>query len=297
MNATHSPEPMRATAPPVSVQDERTDARDAWNSVAHAWAERADAVDRHHLDVTARMLQLAAPRRGERVLELACGAGGVGLAAARLVGPGGEVVLSDIAVEMTTIALARAGASGIDNVSVCELDVQEIAQPDEAYDVVLCRDGLMFAQDPARALREIHRILRPGGRVSLAVHGPRHRNPWLSLPFDVVGAEVGRPMPPPGVPGPFSLSDSDKQVQLLGEAGFSGVVINEVATILHEDSFATWWETISFCAAPLARTLAALPAHVVRAVLDRLEEASRAYRTPDELQLPGVGLVTAGFRS
>jgi SAM-dependent methyltransferase len=115
------------------------------------------------------------------VLELACGPGGVGIAAAELVGPAGEVVLSDIAAEMTAIAANRAAAAGLGNVRTLTLDLDDLDQPDQAYDVVVCREGLMFALDPAHAVAEMRRILRPGGRVALAVWGPRARNPWLAL--------------------------------------------------------------------------------------------------------------------
>ena len=67
----------------------------------------------------------------------------------------------------------------------------------------------MFATDPARAAGEIRRVLRPGGRAAVAVRGPRERNPWLAVVFDAVSAQVGAPVPPPGVPGPFSLGDAD----------------------------------------------------------------------------------------
>lgn len=146
--------------------------RGMWASVAEAWGDYAEYVDTRGAAITAKMLELAVPQRGERVLELACGAGGTGLAAASLVGPGGAVVLSDVAAEMTSIAAARAKALGLDNVSTRELALEGIEQPEESYDVVLCREGLMFALDPARAMREIRRVLRPGGRVALAVWGP-----------------------------------------------------------------------------------------------------------------------------
>ena len=175
-----------------------------WAAVAPAWAEYAVYADTRGAAITAKLLQLSAPRPGERVLELACGAGGVGIAAAELVGPAGEVVLSDVAAEMTAIAATRAAALGLDNVRALTLDLDDLDQPDQAYNVVLCREGLMFALDPARAVAEIRRILRPGGRVAVAVWGPRARNPWLGLVFDAVSAQLGTPVPPPGIPGPFA---------------------------------------------------------------------------------------------
>ncbi len=199
----------------VEADEIRTRVHGMWASVAGRWGEHADYVDARGASVTAKMLELTDPHAGERVLELACGAGGVGLAAAERVGPEGEVVLSDVVAEMTSIAAARAESRGLTNVRTCVLDLEQIEQPDGSYDVVLCREGLMFAPDPARAAREIRRVLRPGGRVALAVWGPRERNPWLGVVLDAVSAQIGAPVPPPGVPGPFSLGDADRVAELL----------------------------------------------------------------------------------
>ena len=158
---------------------------------AGSWGEHAEYVDARGAAVTEQMLAASRPQPGERVLELACGPGGVGIAAARLVAPGGEVVLSDVVAEMTAIAAARATAAGAGNVQARVLDIERIDEPDASYDVVLCREGLMFAPDPARAASEIRRVLRPGGRVAVAVWGPRERNPWLGLVFDAVSAQTG----------------------------------------------------------------------------------------------------------
>src|SRR3982074_3353810 len=116
-----------------------------WAAVAGSWATHAEYVDARGTAMTAKMLELSAPRPGERVLELACGAGGLGFAAAPLVAPGGEGVLSDVVPEMTSIAAARAETRGLSNVRTCVLDLEQIEQPDHSYDVVLCREGLMFA--------------------------------------------------------------------------------------------------------------------------------------------------------
>lgn len=107
-----------------------------WAGVAPSWEEHAVYVDARGAVVTDKMLELAAPQPGERVLELACGPGGLGLAAATLVAPGGEVVLSDVVAEMTAVASARAAAIGLDNVTTLELDLERIDQPDSSYDLV-----------------------------------------------------------------------------------------------------------------------------------------------------------------
>jgi SAM-dependent methyltransferase len=199
-----------------------------WAGVAGRWAEQADEVDQRGGEVTAAMLARAAPAPGERVLELACGPGGAGLAAAALIGEHGEAVLSDVVPEMAAIAAARAAERGLGNVRTAVLDLERIDQADASYDVVLCREGLMFAADPGEAACEIHRVLRPGGRAAVAVWGPRAENPWLALVLDAVGAELGMPVPPPGVPGPFSLDDRAALAGLLARAGLADVVVEDV---------------------------------------------------------------------
>src|SRR5690242_31023 len=114
----------------------RTHLHGMWAAVAGAWGEHAAYADKRGADLTDVLLERAALQPGDRVLELACGPGGVGIAAAPRVAPGGEVVMSDVAAEMTTIAAARAAAGGLTNVSTAVLDLEAIDQPDATYDVV-----------------------------------------------------------------------------------------------------------------------------------------------------------------
>lgn len=298
---------MKATTIPRRP-DERSDSesqRDAdlrshvhgmWAAVAPAWAEHAAYVDARGAEVTEKMLELTTPAAGERVLELACGPGGLGLAAASLVGPGGEVVLSDVAAEMVSIAAARAGAMGLTNVSTRQLDIESIDEPDASYDVVLCREGLMFATDPARAGREIRRVLRPRGRVAAAVWGPREHNPWLGLVLDAVSAQLGRPVPPPGVPGVFSLADSERLAGLLKDAALTDVAVSELSVPMRAASFDEWWTRTSALAGPLTKIVASLPDHATQALRARLQEATSAYRTQAGIELPGVSLIASARR-
>ncbi len=267
-----------------------------WAAVAPAWGEHADYVDARAADVTAAMLDRARPQPGERVLELACGAGGVGLAAAELVAPTGEVTLSDVAAEMTAIAAGRARALGVGNVRTLELDLEDIAQPDGSYDVVLCREGLMFATDHAAAAREIVRVLRPGGRAAITVWGARERNPWLGLVFGAVAAQIGRPVPPPGVPTPFSLGDEGRLRVLLADAGLRDVRIGEVPTPLRAGSFEEWWGRTSALAGPLAKILGGLPDGTKHALAERLRETVAPYTTPAGIEVPGVTLIASAQR-
>ncbi len=275
----------------------RTNLHAMWGAVAPAWGEHADFIDQRAADVTETMIGMAGAQPGERVLELACGPGGLGLAVAAALGPDSEVVLSDIAPAMTAIAAARAEERGLASVSTHVLDIEEIDQPDASYDVVLSREGFMFAVDPAAAAREIARVLRPGGRVVLAVWGARARNPWLGIVMDSVGEQLGAPVPPPGIPGPFALDDPERLESLLTAAGLDEVEISEAEAPMRVPSFEDWWSRTTALAGPVSKLFETLPAEAVEAIRVRAEEASRAYATADGLEFPAVTMLARGRRA
>ena len=279
---------------------DRSDVRDQlhamWDGVAPAWGAHADFVDARGLELTTALLALTEPVPGERVLELAAGPASVGLAAARLVGANGEVVVSDVSPQMTAIAAERAAARKLHNVRAEVLDLEQIAAADGSFDVVLCREGLMLVPDPARAAREILRVLRPGGRFALSVWGPRSRNPWLGVIFDTMTAAAGTPVPPPGIPGPFSLDDSGRLEDVLTGAGLAEVVVGEVPTPYRAATVAEWWERSAALAGPMARRLAALPDRARQALMAKAGEAIAPYATAEGLDIPGVSLIASGRR-
>jgi SAM-dependent methyltransferase len=267
-----------------------------WDGVAPAWGDHADFIDARGLDITTALLARTEPAPGERVLELAAGPGSVGLAAARLVGGDGEVVISDVSPRMAAIAAERAAQRTLPNVRTEVLDLERIAVPDASFDVILCREGLMLVPDPAAAAREILRVLRPGGRFALSVWGPRARNPWLGVIFDTLTAASGTPVPPPGIPGPFSLDDAGRLERILTGAGLGNVTVDELPTPYRAATVPEWWERSAALAGPMAKRLAALPAFARQRLMEKGGEAIARYATADGLDIPGVSLLASGRR-
>jgi hypothetical protein len=115
--------------------------------------------------------------------------------------------------------------------------------------------------------------------------------------FDAVSAQTGSPVPPPGVPGPFSLSDGDRLAGLFTDTGLSEVRVREVPTPLRADSFEEWWQRTSALAGPLTKILAALPEGAAQALSARLQESVRPYTTAGgAVEIPGLTLVAAASR-
>jgi ubiquinone/menaquinone biosynthesis C-methylase UbiE len=290
-----------STAPGPTPEQVRNRVHQMWGSVAGAWAEHADEVEQRSKAVTRAMTDAVAPEPGDSVLELACGAGGLGLAIADKVAPGGSVLLSDVAPEMVTIAAARAARRGgrggeSPQITARVIDLEQIDLPDESFDIVVCREGLMFALDPRRAALEIVRVLRPGGRVAVAVWGPRSRNPWLGVLADAIQERTGSPAPPPGVPGPFSLGAEGVLENTLAAAGLQQVQVEEVAVPTHDASFEEYWQLRTALAGPLKRLLAGLPAEDLAVISETVRSRLSQYQQADGLTIPGLAYVGSGHR-
>ena len=269
--------------------------RNIWSTAAPAWGRHADYVDDRGAVVTQAMLEAARTEPGDRVLELACGPAGTGLAAAEIVGADGEVVLTDVAPEMTAIAAERAGSRNLTNVKTAQIGMEDITFPDASFDAVLCREGLMLVISPATVVREARRVLVPSGRAVFAVWGPRERNPWLGVLFDVITARLGISVPPPGMPDPFALSDYGKLESLLSEAGFEDVSVREVESPMIVSSFDEWWTVVPSLAGPVGPALALQPADVLAGIREEAGTRLDQYRTETGYELPGLSFVGSGL--
>jgi ubiquinone/menaquinone biosynthesis C-methylase UbiE len=208
----------------------RAQMRDSWERVAPGWGEQAAVMRAWGMPVTSWMIDHADLQPGQRVLELAAGAGDVAFLAAEIVAPGGgTVICSDGAEAMVDVARQRARELGVRGVEFRQLELEWIDLPTADVDRILCRWGLMLILDPGACLSECRRVLRPGGRIAVATWDVAEVNPWMTLPRQALAEAAGVAVQPPiPGPGPFALASREKLLELFSDAGFVDVAVEAV---------------------------------------------------------------------
>lgn len=206
--------------------------REQWESAAEGWHRWIPVVGAWVGHATELMLDLVHVGTGGRVLDIAAGDGDQSLLAAARVGPAGFVLATDIARNLVALASQTERERGFKNFDARVMDAENLTVDDEAFDVVICRLGLFFLPDLSRALSEIRRALKPGGRVGGIVFSTPDKNPFLSVPISIIRrhAQLGPPLP--GQPGPFSLGAPGALASALERVGFSEVQTRTVSAPL-----------------------------------------------------------------
>ena len=234
------------------------------------------------------MLELAALEPGQQVLDLACGTGLATLAAGAIVGPGGSVLGTDLSGHMVDVARQRAAEQGAANVTFKRMDAETLNLPDATFDVVMCSLGLMYLPDAQRALREWRRVLKPGGRVAIAVWGKRANCGWSPV-FPIVAAEVDSDV----CPMFFSLGEADALVQLCEDSGFSDVRQRRVASTLKYDDAEAACDA-AFIGGPVALAWSRFDEEVRAEARARYKHAIEPWRCTHGYRIPGEFVIVAG---
>ncbi|HKE37793.1 MAG TPA: class I SAM-dependent methyltransferase [Candidatus Baltobacteraceae bacterium] len=188
-----------------------------------AWRRWHDKIATQQREVTEALRDAANIAPGQSVLDLATGSGEPALTFARVVSPSGRVVGTDVSEGMLVVAREFARREGIQNIEFAYADAEQLPFDDGAFDAVTSRMGVMFFIDLERSLNEIHRVLRPGGRVAFAAWGPMSDTSMFSACLEPFVRRASPPDPPPGAPHPQRFAASGTLSTALRKAGFSSV--------------------------------------------------------------------------
>jgi SAM-dependent methyltransferase len=286
---------MQAVSGSTSEADEqRARMRENWETAAGGWGRQAGSLRDQAMPVSTRMLELAGLQPGQRVLELAAGPGDLGFLAAEQIAPGGLLISSDGAEAMLSVARARAEELGVENVEFRQLELEWIDLPTADVDVILCRWGVMLCVDPAAALAECRRVLKPGGRLVVAVWDDPGENPALTTPAAaVISLGLSEP-PPPGGPGPFALSAPGALAELLQAAGFVEPEVEPVGIEREYRSARDWVAEAVDLSSMFNQVWSGLDGEQRAAVVREIENLAREFTADDgSLTLPGRSLVAS----
>ena len=227
-----------------AIRRETALVRADWAARGRHWDRRADEIAEQAARMNAPLIEAAAIAPGQRVCDIATGAGEPALSVAALVGADGRVFATDLCPEMMLGARRRAAARGLGNIAFRTADMLALPDADGVFDRVICRFGLMFCPEPARAAAEAARVLKPGGRAAYLVWGPRAETTMFTVFVAAAESVLG---PLDGVDAidlvrPFSLGAPGALARALGDGGLAQVEEREVRFAPRVPAAAPFWQ-------------------------------------------------------
>jgi SAM-dependent methyltransferase len=261
-----------------------------WNGQGgHTWVARQAHTDTTLTPVTEALLAFAAPRTGERVLDVGCGCGAPTLDIARAVGSSGRVAALDISGPMLAEGEARAKAAGIANIDWRQADPATAAL--DGYDLLTSAFGVMFFGDAVGAFAHIRRAANPGARMAIVCWRVLAENPWMEVPMNAVARHLPpRPKPAPHAPGMFAFADPERVSEVLTASGWAPPRFEKLDADLDIAAGRGLEEAViqSTQIGAVNSWLRNQPAEVVSAAIASLREALALYVDGASVRLPGA---------
>jgi ubiquinone/menaquinone biosynthesis C-methylase UbiE len=266
--------------------------RQMWASRVASFARDGAPKSRHY---AAALVDLVAPPAGAKILDIATGTGVVAVAAAQRVGPTGSVVATDFVAEWAPYVAESAAEAGVTNVTFEVMSAEALALPDASFDAVFCQFGLMFVPDRMLALREMHRVLKPGGRLGLAVWSVPERVGIFRV-AGIIGAALP-PTPGPPPPSPLSLGEPGLIEELVTEAVFRNVAAQPYTQSFDVSKAESEWERwTGDLTNPMSARVQELPEAEREALREQVIAALEAYRVGDVLRISSEAIFVTAQR-
>jgi ubiquinone/menaquinone biosynthesis C-methylase UbiE len=270
------------------IRKEWTNAAPLWQKWNHKFVIQTAAVT----DLVVRGAEVAP---GMKILDLASGTGEPSLSLAHMVGPQGRVVATDLVPEMLEAARENATAEGLDNMEFRTADAESLPFSDGEFDRVTCRFGIVFFPDVPKAMAEIRRVLKPGGRVCFAVFATLEENPFFLVSLAPFLKRVKMPPPPPDAPYIFRFADETKLAAVLSTAGFREVSVSkQPVTFPWPGPAEEAWESTRELATPFKKLIEAIPPEQSEDVISEVLDGLRRFEVGNNINLPGTVNIAVG---
>ena len=282
------------TVPKFDPVKYKNTTHDQWQSAAQAWYRWSPTLNEWLGKATETMLEMAGVSAGQRVLDVAAGAGEQTITTAKKVGETGYVLATDISSNILEFAREMAKEAGMKNIETKVMDGENLTVPDSTFDAVISRVGLIYFPDQQRALKEMLRVLKPGGKVAAIVYSTPDKNKFFSVPVSIIRNRAKLPPPLPGQPGPFSLGAEGVIEKAFIQAGFINVSSVLVDSTLNFPAAkdCVQFERESFGA--LHQMLSSLTDPEKQAVWEEIEEELKKFETTEGFVGPCEMVVAVG---
>ena len=275
--------------------EEPVEMLDCWRETAQYWTKYSDTIARMFAPLTEAMIERAGIHAGQSVLDVAGGAGEPSLTIAERVGPSGSVTCTDAVAEMVEAARSKANQRGLKNMQFRQCTADALPFPENSFDVVVSRLGVMFFRDSVGAMREMLRVLKPGGSLTFAVWYKSDVNPFCYLVSGVIDQHVKAPAPDPDAPNAFRFAEPGTLAHVMKQAGAidvrEAVVSFDMEAPLSAEEF---WVMRSQTSDTLREKLAKLPSTEQAQIAEEVQHAVEKFFPHNQMKFPTQMLIASG---
>jgi SAM-dependent methyltransferase len=208
----------------------------------------------------------------------------------------GYVLATDVSASMLSVAAESARKEGLTNIEARVMNAEDLALAADSIDAVICRLALMLFPNPTKALTEMRRVVKPGGKVGVIVHFALEKNPYVGIPFEIVRRIGNIPRPAPGEPWMYALGDPGALEDVYRRAGFLNLSVQEVPINRRSPSAADAVENMRKGAGDLKELMNRLSEADRELAWAEIEEQFRRFEKPNGLEIPGEVLIGVGAK-